>query len=69
MPGDTGSEVVMKIKIHVELITDWDESTTVEACEFVRPMKDFGTETVGLSLDDGKRLLQDPSAARRGGSD
>lgn len=48
----------MKIKIHVELITGWDESTTLEACEFVRPMQAFSAETVGLSLDDGKKLLQ-----------
>ena len=48
----------MRIKIHVELITDWQEATTVEACEFARPMTEFATETVGLSLDDGKRLLQ-----------
>ena len=27
----------MKIKVHVELITDWDEATTIEACEFDRP--------------------------------
>jgi hypothetical protein len=35
MSGDTSSEAAMKMKIHVELITDWDESTTVEVCEFV----------------------------------
>ena len=43
----------MKVKIHVELITDWGESTTVETCEFTRPMREFSAETVGLSLDDG----------------
>jgi hypothetical protein len=48
----------MKVKIHVELITDWGESRTVEACEFARPMREFSAETVGLSLDDGKKLLQ-----------
>jgi hypothetical protein len=48
----------MKVKIHVELITDWGESRTVEACEFARPMTEFSAETVGLSLDDGKKLLQ-----------
>jgi hypothetical protein len=47
----------MKVKIHVELITDWGESRTVEACEFARPMTEFSAETVGLSLDDGKKLL------------
>ncbi len=41
----------MRIKIHVELITDWEEATTVEACEFARPMTEFAAETVGLSLD------------------
>ena len=48
----------MRIKIHVELITDWDETITVKAGEFARPMTEFTAETVGLSLTDGKRLLQ-----------
>jgi lipopolysaccharide assembly protein A len=48
----------MRIKIHVGLITDGEESTTVEACEFARPMKEFAAETVGLCLGDGKKLLQ-----------
>ncbi len=48
----------MRVKIRVEVITDWGESSTIEACEFVRPMKEFSAETVGLSLDDGKKLLQ-----------
>ena len=48
----------MRIRIHVELITDWDETITVEACDFARPMTEFTAETVGLSLSDGKRLLQ-----------
>ena len=48
----------MKIKIHVELVTDWQEAINLEACEFARPMTEFTAETVGLSLDDGKRLLQ-----------
>ncbi len=48
----------MRIKIHVELITDWEETINLEACEFARPMTEFTAETVGLSLDDGKRLLQ-----------
>jgi hypothetical protein len=47
----------MKVKIHIELITDWGKSKTVEACEFFRPMTEFSAETVGLSLDDGKKLL------------
>jgi hypothetical protein len=40
------------------MITDWGESRTVEACGFTRPMREFSAETVGLSLDDGKKLLQ-----------
>jgi len=48
----------VRIKIHVELITDWEETITVEACKFARPMAEFTAETVGLSLTDGKRLLQ-----------
>jgi hypothetical protein len=48
----------MRIKIHVELITDWEETITVEACEVARPMTEFTAETIGLSLIDGKRLLQ-----------
>ena len=48
----------MRVKIYVELITDWGKSTTIEACEFARPMTDFGAETLGLSLEDGKSLLQ-----------
>ena len=47
----------MRIKIHVELITDSEETTTVEAAS---RSADAGVlrETVGLSLTDGKRLLQ-----------
>lgn len=37
----------MKVKVHVELITDWGESRTVETCEFARPMTEFSAETVG----------------------
>jgi hypothetical protein len=48
----------MRIKVHVELITDWEESKTIDACEFIRPMKEFSAETVGLCRDDGKKLLQ-----------
>ena len=40
----------MRIKIHVELVTDWDETITVEAGEFARPITEFTAETVGLSL-------------------
>ena len=47
----------MRVKIHVDLITDW-ENATVETCEFTRPMTQFAAKTVGLSLDDGKRRLQ-----------
>jgi len=39
----------MRIKIHVELITDWEETINLEAGEFARPMTEF---------TDGKRLLQ-----------
>ncbi len=28
----------MRIKIRVELITDWQEATTVEVCELARPI-------------------------------
>jgi hypothetical protein len=48
----------VRVKIHIELITDWDESTTIEACEFSRPMTGFGAGTLRLSLEDGKVLLQ-----------
>src|SRR5689334_4347480 len=51
-PAHAGREVIMRIKIHVELITDWEEASTVEACEFARPMTEFAAETVGLLLDD-----------------
>jgi hypothetical protein len=47
----------MRVKTRIELITDWEESTTTEVCEFARPMTDFGAETIGLSLEDGKSLL------------
>jgi hypothetical protein len=38
----------VRIKVHVELITDSGDSTTIEACEFGRPLKEFGADSVGL---------------------
>jgi len=48
----------MKVVIRVELIAEWGESTTTEVCEFNRPASQVGPETIGLSLEDGKQLLQ-----------
>ena len=47
----------MKIVVRVELITDWGEERSVEVGRIDRPSQTLGPDDVGLTLDDGKRLL------------
>ena len=44
--------------MRVELTTDWGEVTQVEIEELARPACQLQADTVGLSLQDGKRLLE-----------
>jgi hypothetical protein len=48
----------MKIVVRVELITDWGDAETIEVDAIDRPSQSLEPECVGLSLVDGKRLLQ-----------
>jgi hypothetical protein len=47
----------VKIIVRVELVTDWGDASTVEVGQIERPSQSLEPETVGLSLEDGKRLL------------
>jgi hypothetical protein len=47
----------MKIVVRVELVTDWGEKRSVEVGRVDRPSQTLGPDDVGLTLDDGKRLL------------
>ena len=47
----------MKIVVRVELITDWGEEHRVEVGRIDRPSQTLEPEAVGLTLEDGKRLL------------
>ena len=47
----------MKIVVRVELITDWGDTTTIEAGRIDRPSETLDSESIGLSLADGKQLL------------
>src|SRR5664279_2757277 len=54
---DSRAEVTMKIVVRVELIPDWGEEQSVEVGRIDRPSQTLEPETVGLTLEDGKRLL------------
>src|ERR1035441_6464983 len=47
----------MKIVVRVELTTDWGEKRSVEVGRIDRPSQTLGPDDVGLTLNDGKRLL------------
>ena len=47
----------MKIVVRVELITDWGDTNTIEVGRIDRPSETLDSESVGLSLGDGKQLL------------
>jgi hypothetical protein len=47
----------MKILVRVELITDWGDTDTIEVGRIDRPSQTLDSESVGLSLADGKHLL------------
>ena len=57
----------MKIVVRVELITDWGDAETIEVDQIDRPSRSLEPETVGLSLVDGKRILQSPATCRHAG--
>jgi hypothetical protein len=48
----------MKIIVRAQLVTDWGEVTEVDVATFSRPAFGLNADTLGLSLADGKRLLQ-----------
>ena len=47
----------MKIIVRVDLVTDWGDATTVQAHQIERPSQALEPDSIGLSLEDGKRLL------------
>jgi len=48
----------MKIIVRAQLVTDWGEVTEVDVASFSRPAFGLNADTLGLSLADGKGLLQ-----------
>jgi hypothetical protein len=48
----------MKVILRALLVTDWGEVTEVDVAEFSRPARALNANTLGLSLTDGKGLLQ-----------
>jgi hypothetical protein len=48
----------MKIIVRAQLVTDWGEVTEVDVATFSRPAFGLNADTLGLSLADGKGLLQ-----------
>src|SRR5271154_2633686 len=48
----------MKIILRAQLVTDWGDVTEVDVAEFHRPAAALNADTLGLSLNDGKALLQ-----------
>lgn len=47
----------MKFIVRVERITDWGETTSTEVGKIDRPNQSLKPRSVGLSLENGKRLL------------
>jgi hypothetical protein len=47
----------MKVILRAQLVTDWGEVTEVDVAEFSRPARALNADTLGLSLTDGKALL------------
>ena len=48
----------MKIIVRVQLVTDWGEVSEVDVAEIQRPAGEFESKTLGLSLGDGKQIMQ-----------
>jgi hypothetical protein len=48
----------MKVILRAQLVTDWGEVTEVDVAEVSRPARALNANTLGLSLTDGKALLQ-----------
>ncbi len=48
----------MKVVVRAQLITDWGEVSDIVVAEVGRPAIAFDANTLGLSLNDGKRILQ-----------
>lgn len=47
----------MKIIVRVDLVTDWGDTATVLVDQIERPSQNLEPDLVGLSLEDGKRIL------------
>jgi lysyl-tRNA synthetase class I len=48
----------MKVIVRVQVVTDWGEVSEVDVAEVQRPSREFESKTLGLSLDDGKQIMQ-----------
>jgi uncharacterized protein with von Willebrand factor type A (vWA) domain len=48
----------VKIILRVQLVTDWGEVNEFDVAEFSRPARALNEASLGLSLTDGKALLQ-----------
>lgn len=49
----------MKVVVRAQLTTDWGEVSDIVVAEVERPAIAFDANTLGLSLSDGKRILQE----------
>jgi hypothetical protein len=48
----------MKVILRAQLVTDWGDITEVDVAELSRPARALNADTLGLSLTDGKMLLE-----------
>jgi hypothetical protein len=48
----------MKVILRAQLVTDWGDCTEVDVAEFSRAARALSADTLGLSLADGKALLE-----------
>jgi hypothetical protein len=48
----------MKVILRAQLVTDWGDITEVDVAEFSRPARALNADALGLSLTDGKILLE-----------
>lgn len=48
----------MKAIVRVELVTDWGEVSEVRVAEVERPASKLDSHTLGLSLGEGKQVMQ-----------
>ena len=48
----------MKVIVRAQLVTDWGEISEITVAEIERPAAAFDGSSLGLSLSDGKQVMQ-----------